>query len=62
MDFDAALVEIERALAALQSAPVSLRAFLLYSQAITWANHGDVTEAVERLAEADAVSAPLADP
>jgi tetratricopeptide (TPR) repeat protein len=62
MDFDAALVEIERALAALQAAPVLLRAPLLYLQAATRANRGDVTEAVEKLAEADAACASLTDP
>jgi hypothetical protein len=62
MDMDAALIEIERALAVLQSAPVLLRAPLLYLQAASLANRGDVAEAVEKLAEADAVCAPLDDP
>jgi tetratricopeptide (TPR) repeat protein len=62
MDFGAALVELERATAALQAAPVPLRAPLLYLQAATLATRGDVAEALETLAEADAVCAPLTDP
>ena len=62
MDMGAALVEAGRALAVLQAARVSLRAHLLYLHAEALANRGDVEEALEKLAEADIVCAPLADP
>jgi len=62
MDMGAAMVELERAFAVLQAAPVPLRAPLLYEQALTLAVRGDVARALEKLAEADAVCAPLADP
>jgi eukaryotic-like serine/threonine-protein kinase len=62
MDMGAALVELERTTAALQAAPVPLRAPLLYLQAASLAVRGDVAEAFEKLAEADAVCALLADP
>jgi predicted ATPase len=62
MDFGAVLVEVERSLAALQAAPVSLRAPLLYQRAAALAGRGDVAEALAILAEADAACALLADP
>jgi len=62
IDFDAALVEVQRALTVLQAAPASLRAPLLYLRAATLANRGDAAEALETLAEADGVCAPLTDP
>jgi tetratricopeptide (TPR) repeat protein len=62
MDMDASIVEADRALSVLQAAPVSLRAPLQYLHALALANRGDVAEALEELAEADAVCMPLTDP
>ena len=62
MDFGASLVESERDLAVLQAAPIALRAPLLYQHASALANRGDVAEALEKLADADAACALLADP
>jgi hypothetical protein len=56
------LAELERALAILQAAPVSLRAPLLYAEAAALSVRGDVAEALEKLAAADTACARLADP
>ena len=45
----------------LQAAPVSLRAPLLYDQALTSSVRGEVAEALGKLAEADAACASLTD-
>ena len=62
MDMGASLRELERALTVLQAAPAPLRTPLLYLRAATLANRGDAAEALETLAEADGLCAPLTDP
>ena len=61
-DFGAALAELQRALAVMQVAPVSLRAPLLYAEVAALSVRGDVAEALKKLAAADAVCARLDDP